>query len=647
MFNKPKEAKDKNNNIPKSKESSKRPDNMGGVKQERRDLQEKYNKSGKKPERSLWSKTTKFLSTDIGFLGSKIVNTIPVLYQAFSNPTDTNESKKTNNYQDESARINADTQKYLDDLASNENKVVKSSPDIPVSKEKIEYKTVESPNQIESKLITAIDNLKKYIENISLDSANLDAIDNEVDMLKQRFLELQNSLIDGEEGLDLVEIGIEHSEKNQERINAYKAIENKEEKIMSDLKSVTEGLKLALQNRLPVKGRSLEDRFTIEQSIIPKLQSIGISIERSASREWNVKVPVFGDIVSNIVQNQVTNNEKVKDEVVEVTEPSRSVESSKKFRLNDPKFNEAGKSRLENNYHVLQGDYESLINHFNDPENSDLNEEDLINLQNRIIYTSEKVANWKPEKIKTLIPLTADEVKSKKEGWEVERRSKIVNAPPTREQSMIKTSAFNIFGDLQKYGFKFNQDENSGNYYVTLDNSKKSTNNQVNESTNISPDLDIETVGEPSNEPEKQEVKKSKLEEFVEFTKNIKQPETQQEADILQFEIDKYLKPNLSAGKYFLLGSTLNGEFSYRLADEASFDTNIFKKVKLSLPYSYSIDDSFASTASRNIYNKLKIREYGTKPNSYVESVKPSSDSDSTFSSLEKQDINDRWGGGF
>jgi hypothetical protein len=459
----------------------------------------------------------------------------------------------------------------------------------------VKAQRIDSPQQIEKSLDIAIRELSTYKNSIAETMNQLDNLDSEVEYLKKQLADLSPDTDEDK----ISELKSELAEKNAEKNQAYNSIEDTESIVMANITNAANGLKDKLNEKIPSKDGSIkpvnisiQDQFLIDQSLIPKFSSVGIVFNKnSQTREWEVDLPEeFGDLASLDTLKQVVNTTNV-DLPKEKIEKEEKLTSSK-FLLNDPRFAQAGKSRLENMSDILNDDYDVLSNHYDYPIESDLTEADLNNLKKRIAYTSEKLANWKPGLSRThaskdLKPLQV-----------------------TKEQIDLKFKAFDTFAKLSRYGLEYSKDKATGDYNVSFKDYV-----DPNESDGVLASEYFHTNDVQSSDVNISQfiAEKEKLEietkAFAERTINLKQPQNQLDADILQDEIDRYLFKDTQPEMKLLLGSNLNGVFSYKSASDDEFNKNPNNKVKLILPYIAAGDTSLVAQAVNNIYNNLNIRE--------------------------------------
>jgi hypothetical protein len=593
------------------------------VNEERAGLQNRYNKDKKQPRTGLREKIKQLWN----FGQTKVIDLFDLSAYKVS------KSKNTNTYDDHAQRVEDDIRQIVEDgtldtydsFDTTPAPVVEAINTTPKLKNTSKDR-IDSPQQINQSLDASIGEIKTLSGNFSKILAGLDNLDGAVTFLQNEVNAIEAKPTE-ENGEELKGLKLLLQSRTNERDRAYTVMNDTEDSIMLSLGTAANGLKAILEDKSRlVKNRDIQDQFLIQQTLIPKFRSVGIEITKNnTSREWDVSLPEFGDIISfyNGSINNYTNTES-KAENTEIN--NESPQKSLKFRLNDPRFAETRKTRMENISNILQSDYDEIVNHYNYPIESNLNEADIQNLKKRIVYTTEKLANWKPDAVR------------------VSGSKETKAGVPTKEQLGIKFKAFDIIADLKKYGLNYKQNQMTNNYDISFDAVQENLDGSLVDIDSEfvamkSPDDVLTQIQTPSPEitPELAvpEVK-SRIEQFVDFTANLRSPKDIQDTMILQSEIDRHLAYNALAGNDYFLGSLLNGEFSFKCVTEEVFNANTDNKAKLKVPYPYTGDTSPAAKASYNIYQKLNIRAYGEIPKGPVVKI------DST-----KTPSSDRWGDGF
>jgi hypothetical protein len=637
MFNK--SQKPENSKIlPKSSsENIKNQRTQEGVKAEREGLVAEYNPDKKKPREGLWGGVykafEKFGGTDVrsGLTGTvKFISDLKeVLFVGKKEPV---------KFADNS--VNQIAQRIVDENNNaNLGKVDRELFTLPVKQERQKFDIgkpilFESPAQIEKGALPAIDSLKYFAENFESTNNNLADLQDEIDTLKASYNELSTEPRTPEIKSKLQDIASAFEEKGKSFQKLMRNIQIEESEITKRLQDTTSALKvildreehlkrIKLMSTETVKGGmqnflvnnpnyrplSVQDKISLYESVIPKLKEIGVTIDiNEDGKKWDVKLPEFGTLVNN-VRGVKTVSEEVSDVVitpekyqipqpkeveVENIKPNPEILHSSKFKLNDSRFVEAGNTRIENINNVFSDDCNILLDHYNDEAMSDLNEADIKNLRERLIYSANKLANWYPEKLDNGI-------------------------------TTMKFSIDSNFGRLKKLGFEFKKDHTDTKKIVVTDGQKIDKSGLLNpgilQQAATTTELDNVTENDNDETEDKVEVVSqikdmdeiSEIEGFSQITKNLSNPKLPIEVENLQKKIDKYLVPNhyqtesLKENINYLLGEEINGEMVFDIVHKDEFEKNDRGMTKLSIPEFISADSSFAAEASRNIMSNLNI----------------------------------------
>jgi hypothetical protein len=496
-------------------------------------LRKKYNPEGVKPDRvSLKNRITDLLLTDINDVATKFLNNF-------------NSLDSTPQYSSEKNDINSAARDFLNRLEDKEK--------VQNQKEQENISTGERYSILDQKLFPIIEDMRAIISQLpSNESAFIDlqsALENEKSAYET--LNAQQELPDFKQMLVHSQ---RHNDLQQQKKNLEDTIQTQRFDSIGKLSSYLQILVSKLNQ--PKVNVQHEEIFALYESIIPKLNLLGVQLEKNKrTQQWEYKIPELDTMLNKIKQ---------KDDQT-VFEASKLKTTN--YSLTDARFNEKGKTRFENSFNIFQSDIEDLRNNI---DNDELSEQNKEGLARRIKYNAEYLANIKIQK-------------------------------PTREQIKKKMDAFKLYGELSNLGFSYVQDSKTGKYTFTYLEQKP-----------FNKHLELEQL--PLIH-EKRVEKDPELARFVEYTKNLTSPATSAEAKILQSEIDRYIKPYTSEKSVtdFYLGSSLQGEISFKLVTRQMFENSIEQNVlKLSIP-SLGFKNNLSKEASRNIINTLKIREYSLK----------------------------------
>jgi hypothetical protein len=498
---------------------------------------------------------------------------------------------------------------------------------------------IANPAQINQDLDSVIDKAKAYSLQTMDILDTLNTLDSEIDILGKECEEIKSQIskstsFDIASGKIMLNTNTDLKQKLTEKQNKLDSLEfdrneiekineEIEEEIMSGLEDVANNFRALFNSK-----EDINSKFIIEQELVPKMRSIGFEIKQEYGR-WDIVDSNFPKVISSFSSkaniNQLENNSvkqtDANEEDVTQSQNEKPASVSFKFPINDPRLVVSNipttkEQKLKNISDILSDDYNELAKHFNNQDQSDSTESDLANLKKRIQYTADKLASWTTDKVKN---------PKYKNDTDTPGIEKFVQANATKDEALTKLKAIGIIANLAKYGINIDQGSNPSTY-ETKTNSRLASGYGESMSGISSVSTISAPVMSPAIEQSAAPKVKSRMEIFEEGTKRYSQPKTQQEAAILQDEINKNLSRIVNKGTRYIIGSNINGEMKYKEVTESDFANSNPGKIKLSMPIPYTGDTSPGANAANNIYNQLNARELRSSSDDMFISENPFAD---------------------